>query len=298
MAKGSARSRAGAALLFLALVPLTGCAGGGLVIGLAMLTGMGLAGWMLRAGDRRLALAQDAHMRLALASGQSRELEMQLRRELALVAAGEAVSPDRAWLSRVYLASLLAAEWRLEEAEGVLDAADGRLSVLMKALADRSRLELRVLAGSPDEALIDTIQASRESAMKAAPRRAAHTMREAWDALEGLARARRGEHDRAAGMLQDAVDAGVLERYPSRVIYLFHLAQAYDALGDPERARRYYSEASGAFPGTRLASDAQARARALGPAGDGGFRRMLPEAPVVEAFGQGRDPETPEPTDS
>lgn len=298
MAKGSLRSRAGAALLLVSLSLLPGCTGGELVIGLAMLTGMGLAGWMLRRGDHHLALAGDHQMRRALASGQSRELEMQLRRELALVAAGEAVSPDRAWVSRVYLASLLAAEWRLDEARQVLDAPDGRLTVLMQALADRSRLELRVLSGAPDPALVDEIQAAREAAMKAAPRRAAHTMREAWDALEGLAHARLGDHDRAARMLQDAVDAGVLERYPSRVIYLFHLAQAYDALGDQERARRYYTEATGAFPGTRLASDAQARARALGPAGEAGFRRMLPEAPVSEAFGSSLDSQDPDPTDS
>lgn len=298
MAKGSHRSRAGAALLLLALVPLPACTGGELVIGLAMLTGMGLAGWMLRRGDRQYAIAQDAQVRRALASGQSRELEMQLRRELALVAAGEAVSPDRAWVSRVTLASLLAAEWRVDEARQVLDAPDGRTTLLMQALAERSRLELRVLSERPGPSLIEDIQASREAAMNAAPRRAAHTMREAWDALEGLAHARSGEHDRAAAMLQDAVDAGVLERYPSRVIYLFHLAQAYEALGEQERARRYYSEASGAFPGTRLASDAQARARALGPAGDGGFRRMLPEAPVAEGPQKPRDPQRPEPTDS
>ena len=263
-----------------------------------MLTGMGLAGWMLRRGDRQFALAQDTQMRRALASGQSRELEMQLRRELALVAAGEAVSPDRAWVSRVTLASLLAAEWRLDEARAVLEAPDGRTTVLMQALAERSRLELRVLSASSQAGVIEEIQAAREAAMNAAPRRAAHTMREAWDALEGLARARNGEHDRAATMLQDAVDAGVLERYPSRVIYVFHLAQAYDALGDQERARRYYTEASGAFPGTRLASDAQARARALGPAGEAGFRRMLPEAPVAERLDGPLDPHGPEPTDS
>jgi hypothetical protein len=64
-------------------------------------------------------------------------------------------------------------------------------------------------------------------------------------------------------------------------VYLFHLGQAYEHIGERKLAATRYEEAAKAFPGTRLASEAQFRLRALQPgSGDGSlFRAMLPEAP-------------------
>jgi hypothetical protein len=67
------------------------------------------------------------------------------------------------------------------------------------------------------------------------------------------------------------------------VVYLYHLGQAYEHIGEGELAVATYDRAAKAFPGTRLASEARSRKLALGPGSDAGggglFRRMLPEAP-------------------
>ena len=65
-------------------------------------------------------------------------------------------------------------------------------------------------------------------------------------------------------------------------MYLFHLGQAYEHLGERRLAAQTYRQAMDAFPGTRLASEAKARSMALGSgAADGVFRGMLPEAPAA-----------------
>ena len=71
---------------------------------------------------------------------------------------------------------------------------------------------------------------------------------------------------------------------PARVVYLFHLGQAYEHIGERALAAETYDEASKAFPGTRLASEAKSRRLALGDGGgDGLFRGMLPESPASSA---------------
>ena len=65
---------------------------------------------------------------------------------------------------------------------------------------------------------------------------------------------------------------------PARIIYVFHLAQAYESVGARERALAAYRDTTLSFPGTRLASEAQARIDTLSRRGSG-FRGMLPEAP-------------------
>ncbi|MEZ4448601.1 MAG: hypothetical protein R3B09_03905 [Nannocystaceae bacterium] len=66
---------------------------------------------------------------------------------------------------------------------------------------------------------------------------------------------------------------------PARVVYLFHLAQALETVGDRQAAIQGYHDATVAFPGTRLASEARVRMDAL--AGDDAlFRGTLPEPPA------------------
>jgi hypothetical protein len=90
-------------------------------------------------------------------------------------------------------------------------------------------------------------------------------------------------YEAGVALLAAGVDE-VFELAPSRVVYLFHLAQALEALGDREAAHRRYGEAARAFPGTRLASEASARSLALeGRGATSMFRGMLPESPAVES---------------
>jgi hypothetical protein len=81
------------------------------------------------------------------------------------------------------------------------------------------------------------------------------------------------------------LEAGVasLEFSPALVVYLFHLGQAYEHIGERQLAAARYEAATQSFPGTRLASEARSRLRALGPsASEGFFRKMLPELPQAE----------------
>jgi len=68
------------------------------------------------------------------------------------------------------------------------------------------------------------------------------------------------------GQAPDPFAAWLLERglsslayNPARVVYLFHLGQAYEQLGERALAAETYDHATKAFPGTRLASEAKSR---------------------------------------
>src|SRR5690606_8126247 len=101
-----------------ALCGVSGCAGE-LTIFAAMLFGTTLGAWILGSGRRRRALYEAETMRHAIASGEHRALEGDLRSQLALAAAGEGVSLEREWLARAQLGGLLVAEWRLDEAREI-----------------------------------------------------------------------------------------------------------------------------------------------------------------------------------
>jgi tetratricopeptide (TPR) repeat protein len=209
-------------------------------------------------------------------------IEEQLRKELALAEAGEAVSPERQWLSRLHLGGLLLAEWRLEEAQEVYGNTDESVSPLLQGLSAFGRHELAVLTQTPDEERLRAIQSDRDRCLQHVPRHHHEPMSMTWGALEGLCLVRMGRAREAIPLLERGLKSLDLEYSPARVVYLFHLGQAYEAVGERQLAGTRYEEAMAAFPGTRLASEARARKMALGPGPtEGLFRKMLPEPPLA-----------------
>jgi tetratricopeptide (TPR) repeat protein len=264
------------------LCGLTGCAGEFTVLA-ALAFGMSLGAWMLGAGRQRRALYEAETLKHAIASGQHRALEGTLRRELALADAGEAVSLERQWLARAQLGGLLVAEWRLDEAAGVYgtDDDESRMGPHLRALAAFGRHELALLTETPTDTRLEEIRRDRDECLRHVPQRFRKDVAAAWNAVEGLCLIRMGLAREAVGLLEKGLSS--LEYNPALVVYLFHLGQAYEHLGERRLAATQYEKASVAFPGTRLASEASARLRALGPGGEQGglFRAMLPEAPAA-----------------
>lgn len=244
----------------------------------ALAFGMTLGAWMLGAGRQRRALYEAETLRHAIANGQHRALEEDLRKTLALAAAGEAVGPERQWLARAQLGGLLVAEWRLDEAAAVYGTGEEEhLSPHLRALASFGRHELAVLGETPDEARLAAIRQDRDACMEHVPITFRTDVMAAWNAVEGLCLVRMGRAREAVALLDGGLKA--LEYNPALVVYLFHLGQAYEHIGERQLAAARYEQAAGAFPGTRLASEASSRLKALGPgASDGLFRGMLPEA--------------------
>jgi len=259
---------------------LSGCAGE-LTVFAALAFGMTLGAWMIGSNRQRRALSEAETLRKAIAAGQHRGLEDRLHRELALAEAGEAVSAERQWLARAQLGGLLVAEWRLDEAAEVYGttADDAKLAPHLQALAAFGRHELAVLTQTPDEQRLADIRSDRNRCLEHVPSVFRRDVELAWNSVEGLCLVRMGRAREAVDMLASGLDA--LEYNPALVVYLFHLGQAYEQIGERTLAATRYEEAASAFPGTRLASEAQARLRALGPGtGDRSmFRGMLPEAP-------------------
>jgi hypothetical protein len=266
----------------LVLLTLSGC--GAEVWALSSFAiGAGLAAFALSRATGQRALAEAERLRFALASGQQREIEGELRAVLALAEAGEAVSAERQWVARAQLAAMLVAEWRLDEARLVYEADDAKASPLLRDLARFGRHEISVLTQTPDEARLAEIRSDRDTCLGHVPPGFAAQAKKVWDALEGLCLVRMSRYEAGVALLSAGVDE-VFELAPSRVVYLFHLAQALEALGDREAAHRRYGQAASAFPGTRLASDANARSLALeGRGASSMFRGMLPESPSAES---------------
>ncbi len=269
-------------LALAALVGLPGCAGE-LTVLAALAFGTTLGAWIIGTGRQRRALYEAEHLRRAIAAGEHRGLEDRLRGELALAEAGEAVSPERQWLARAQLGGLMVAEWRLDEAREIYGttADEAKLAPHLKALAAFGRHELAVLTEMPDDARLDAIRRDRDLCMQHVPSVFRRDVELAWNSVEGLCLVRMGRAREAVDLLAGGLKA--LEYNPALVVYLFHLGQAYEHIGERKLAAARYEEAAKAFPGTRLASEAQFRLRALGPAGGGDgnlFRAMLPEAPA------------------
>lgn len=258
---------------------LSGCAGE-LTILAALAFGMTLGAWIIGWDRQRRALYEAESLRRAIGDGNHRGLEEQLRKTLALAEAGEAVSPERQWLARAQLGGLLVAEWRLDEAREVYRTEqEETLPPHLRALAAFGRHELAVLTQQPDEARLSAIRSDRDACLQHVPASFRGDVEAAWNAVEGLCLVRMGRAREAATMLEGGLKA--LEYNPALVVYLFHLGQAYEHIGERQLAAGRYEDASRAFPGTRLASEAASRLKALGPGTrDGTFRRMLPEAPA------------------
>jgi tetratricopeptide (TPR) repeat protein len=272
--------------LALALVLLPGCEGE-LAALFSLAFGTALGAWMVSRDRQNRALYAAESLRRAIATGQQREIEMNLRKQLALAAAGEAVSLERQWLARAQLGGLLVAEWRLEEAREVYGANDTGLHSHLQALANFGRHELAILTGDPDLTRLAKIREDRDAYLSIVPPRDREMIADAWTALEGLCLIRMGRAREAAPLLERGLSS--LAYNPARVVYLFHLGQAYEQLGERALAATAYEQATQAFPGTRLASEAKSRRLALveGQHGEGMFRRMLPEAPVGEPIDEG-----------
>ncbi len=270
-------------LLALMLLPLPGCAGEAVTLA-AIFFSMTAAAWLVGRGRQRYALHEAESIKLAIASGEHRGLEERLRQELALAEAGEAVSEERQWLARAQLGGLLVAEWRLSEAAEIYAKADRpRSAPHLRALAAFGRHEVALLTRTADSKQLTAIRQDRDECLEHVPAVFRRDIQKAWSALEGLCLVRMGQAREGARLLEDGVKA--LEYNPALVVYLFHLGQAYEHVGERTLAAERYAQAAKAFPGTRLASEAESRVRALG-AEDGVFRSMLPESPGA---GSGRD---------
>jgi tetratricopeptide (TPR) repeat protein len=275
----SRRPWARQATLVALLCALPGCAGE-LTAFAALAFSMTLGAWILGRDRQRRALYEAEHLRHAIATGRHRGLEDHLRKQLALAAAGEAVSDERQWLARAQLGGLLVAEWRLDEAAEVYGTKEEkRLSPHLQALAAFGRHELAVLTETPDEERLDAIRKDRDQCLRHVPAVFRADVERAWNAVEGLCLVRMGRAREAATLIEGGLSA--LEYNPALVVYLFHLGQAYEHIGERRLAAQRYEAATHAFPGTRLASEARARLGALGPGGsETMFRGMLPEAPA------------------
>lgn len=283
-AMGSPRHRLRPVHRALSLVTLTGLSGctGELTVLAALAFGMTLGAWVIGWQRQRRALYEAETLRKAIGSGQHRDLEQQLRGELALAEAGEAVSPERQWLARAQLGGLMVAEWRLDEAREIYGTTEDEdtLAPHLRALASFGRHELSVLTQTPDPQRLEDIRRDRDLCLQHVPAVFRHDVELAWNSVEGLCLVRMGRAREAIDLLASGLEA--LEYNPALVVYLFHLGQAYEHIGERKLAATRYEEAARAFPGTRLASEAQARLRALAPGGDANmFRSMLPEAPAA-----------------
>ncbi len=266
-------------LLLLGLVLVPGCAGEFTALA-AMVFSMSLGAWLVGRGQHRRALLEAVQLRRAIATGRHRQIEVQLRRELALAAAGEAVSVERQWLARAQLGGLLVAEWRLDEAREIYATNTARLSAHLQAPAAIGRHELEVLESEPEVAVLRRIRGDRDLCLRHIPAPYQPTVARTWAALEGLCLARMGRPREAVPLLERGLEC--LGFNPARVVYLFHLAQCHEQLGDRQLAASRYEQAMHAFPGTRLASEARARCHALDAGrSDDLFRGMLPEAPMA-----------------
>ena len=268
----------------LCLLTTTGCEGE-LAALLYLGFGFGLAALLIGRDRQARSLHAAENLKQAIASGQHRQIEFALRKQLQLVAAGEAVSREREWLTRAQLGGLLVAEWRLDEAREIYGSEDNSLSPHLKTLANFGRLELSVLTETPTDTHLNQIREDRNACIALAPKRYQHIMRKAWQALEGLCLARMGKTQQAIPLLESGLESLVYS--PARVIYLYHLAQAFEQSGKLQLASSNYRYAAEAFPGTRLANEAQTRQLALSDGHshtDSMFRTMLPEVPAHPAF--------------
>ncbi len=257
---------------------LGGCAGEAVTLA-AMFVSMSAAAWIVGRSRQRHALHEAESVKLAIASGDHRGLEERLHQELALAEAGEAVSEERQWLARAQLGGLLVAEWRLDEAAAIYDKAAGpRMPPHLRALAAFGKHELALLTQTADDERLAQIRRDRDECLEHVPSVFRRDVQKAWSAVEGLCLVRMGQAREGARLLEDGIKA--LEYNPALVVYLFHLGQAYEHVGERTLAVERYRQATAAFPGTRLASEAQARTKALGAGSeDGLFRGMLPESP-------------------
>ncbi len=167
----------------------------------------------------------------------------------------------------------------LRETRALYDDQSARLSPHLQALAAFGRHEIACLTEPVSAERLAQVRGDRDACLRQVPAPYQSTVAQAWSALEGLCLARMGRAREAVALLEYGLES--LGYNPARVVYLFHLGQAYEQLGERRLAAVRYEQAMQAFPGTRLASEARARCLALGSGGrEELFRGMLPESPT------------------
>lgn len=207
-------------------------------------------------------------------------VEQHLRGELALVQAGEAVSIEREWLARSRLGALLVGQWRLQEAKEVYLLGRPPQDARLASLTAFGRHEIDLLTLPADQEKLRALRADKERALSLAPREHLALLQASWQALEGLCLIRMGRAREGAELISPSLPALALS--PSRVIYHYHLGQAYEHMHEIPAAVEQYRRSIEAAPGTRLASEAQSRQTMLSSSEAGknvGFRSLPPRMP-------------------
>lgn len=219
---------------------------------------------------------------LALNPAQVLQAEEHLRRELALVHAGEAVSAEREWLARNQLGGLLLAQWRLDEARSIYRSGRIPKDPSLRSLTALGRHEVELLSHAPNAQSLEQIRLDRNQALALAPKGFHSDLRGAWSALEGLCLIRMGRAREGAALIGSSLPSMAMS--PSRIVYHYHLGQAYEHLHEIPSAVEQYRRAIEAAPGTYLASEAQSRETMLSSNESGrsvGFRQAPPRLPTT-----------------
>lgn len=278
--------------LFTVLMALlmSGC-DGGMSLLLSLGAGAAVGSWWARNQRRQRALPAASAPLPALNPAEQRVIEQHLRGELALVQAGEAVSIEREWLARARLGALLVSQWRLEDAKEVYLWGRPPKDPRLASLTAFGRHEIDLLTQSADQNKLETLRADRQRALSLASKEHLSALEAAWNALEGLCLIRMGRAREGADLISPSLPN--LSQSPSRVVYHYHLGQAFEHMHEIPAAIEQYRRCSEAAPGTRLASEAQSRQGMLGSGQPGsvGFRALPPRLPEMKrgrALGAGQ----------
>lgn len=262
---------------------------------LSLGAGAAVGSWWARNQRRQRALPAASTPLPALNPAEQRVIEQHLRGELALVQAGEAVSIEREWLARARLGALLVSQWRLDEAKDVYLWGRHPKDPRLASLTAFGRHEIDLLTQSADLNKLETLRADRQRALSLASKEHLGALEASWNALEGLCLIRMGRAREGADLISPSLP--ILSQSPSRVVYHYHLGQAFEHMHEIPAAIEQYRRCSEAAPGTRLASEAQSRQSMLssGQPGSIGFRALPPRLPEMKpgrALGSGQDDPT------
>lgn len=282
----------------LTLIALACCAcDGGVSLLLSLGAGAAVGSLWSRNKRRQRALAAPARPAPALKPAEQRMIEEHLRGELALVEAGEAVSIEREWLARSRLGALLVGQWRLPEAKDVYLLGRPPKDARLASLTAFGRHEIDLLTVTADLAKLKELREDRQRALSLAPPEYTQLLEASWKALEGLCLIRMGRAREGAELISPSLPA--LSLSPSRVIYHYHLGQAYEHMHEIPAAVEQYRRTIESAPGTRLASEARSRQTMLSTEYSGrniGFRTQPPRLPEVSDTNLDTDTPLPEET--
>lgn len=272
----------------LPLLALTLCAcDGGVSLLLSLGAGAAVGSWWARNKSRQAALAAASKAALpALGPEKQQAIEQRLRAEIALADAGEAVSIEREWYARSHLGAMLVGQWRLEEAKDIYLLGRPPQDERLSSLTAFGRHEIDLLTQSASVQKLSELQRDRQRALALAPREYLQLIQASWNALEGLCLIRMGRAREGADLISPSLPA--LSMSPSRVVYHYHLGQAFEHIQEIPAAIEQYRRTLESAPGTRLASEAQSRLTMLSSAHAGrnvGFRSLPPRIPEMSSTG-------------